>query len=110
MLKRAWQLCRLQQLSPAPFRDRQLTSHTISEDELGDREHDGPALDGGAGGAGQEDASNEHEGGRQHGAPLAPNLVCDVSHEQHTHDNTADLQRRASRSVGCIAEMSRMMP
>ena len=72
-------------------RGRRLTSHTISKDELGDGEHDGPALDGGASGAGEEDASNEHEDRGQHGAPLAANLVCDVSHQQHTNDDTTDL-------------------
>ena len=70
---------------------KRLTSHTISKDELGDGKHDGPALDSRASGAGEEDASDEHEGGGQHGAPLAADLVCDVSHQQHTNDNTTDL-------------------
>ncbi len=59
---------------------------------LGDGKHDGPALDGDAVGGSQHDASHKHEGGGEHRAPLAANLVGDEAHEQHAHDDTADLQ------------------
>ena len=94
---------------------------------LRDGEHDGPALDGGAVGRGEQDAADEHEGRRQHRAPLAPDLVRDVAlaeaqppqsacsrpplHEQVSFEVIAGVRRDRERGMrATMSSMPTMMP
>ncbi len=75
---------------------------------LGDAEHDGPAVQRGRAGGGQEDATNKHEGRAGHRAPLAPDLVRDEAERQHTQHDTHDLRRQGTAfSTGNHTESAR---
>ncbi len=63
---------------------------------LGHGEHDSPALDGRSIGGGQQDATQEHEGGGQNGAPLAADLVSDEAHQKHAQNDTGHLCSRST--------------
>jgi hypothetical protein len=56
--------------------------------------HQEHGVHGGAVGAGQEDAADQHRSSAHHGAPLAPHAVGQVAQPQLPHDDAPNLQNK----------------